>query len=209
MNILFFVTTFWFVSVMAVSFATNLLSNLNLLKKDYGSFYEIYIDLDLEDTALANIIDLTSRSEFLVTTGNQTKCAEYFGQALKITDINSILDKNTTFKSRAPYIKDCVTYLVNFETENDLNEILAKGSQLLEKQPYFYAIKKKFPDLFELYEVQMYAIKIILISTWNSTNKSLTTFNGDLFERRSDFNGATVRISFPDYMPDYGFDSEF
>ena len=62
--------------------------------------------------------------------------------------------------------------------------------------PYIYVIIQKGQEMFELHEVQFYSRKSIWISTWNATNNELTTSNENWYQRRLDFNGANLNITF-------------
>ena len=79
--------------------------------------------------------------------------------------------------------------------EDDPGLLAATKLGITRQPPYFFAIKQHRPEIFELFEVQTYSEKIISISRFNVTSKSLTYVNKDVFKRRSDFNGAPIRLS--------------
>ena len=62
--------------------------------------------------------------------------------------------------------------------------------------PYIYVIIQKGQEMFELHEVQFYSQKSIWISTWNATSNELTTSDENWYQRRLDFNGANLNITF-------------
>ena len=81
-----------------------------------------------------------------------------------------------------------------YEKDEDLNTVLSKG--ISGNHPYFFAIKQKNRVIFELYEIQIYSQKIIWISTWDTKNNKLISSDENALERRQNFNGATLRVSF-------------
>ena len=64
------------------------------------------------------------------------------------------------------------------------------------KPPYIYVIIKKGEETFELHEVQFYSQKTIWISTWNTKSNELLMSDDNWYQRRLDFNGANLNITF-------------
>ena len=64
------------------------------------------------------------------------------------------------------------------------------------KPPYIYVIIQKGEETFELYEVQFYSQKSIWISTWNTKSNELLMSDDNWYQRRLDFNGANLNITF-------------
>ena len=71
-------------------------------------------------------------------------------------------------------------------------------------QPYVFVISPKDNGIWELYEVQMYSEKMILLTTWYSNNETLDIFNQDIMKRRKDFNGRTVKTVYDDFYLNFG-----
>ena len=70
------------------------------------------------------------------------------------------------------------------------------GMRVTGNPPYIYVIIQKGQEMFELYEVQFYSQKSIWISTWNATRNELTTSDKNWYQRRLNFNGANLDITF-------------
>ena len=64
------------------------------------------------------------------------------------------------------------------------------------KPPYIYVIIQKGEETFELHEVQFYSQKTIWISTWNTKSNELLMSDDNWYQRRLDFNGANLNITF-------------
>ena len=64
------------------------------------------------------------------------------------------------------------------------------------KPPYIYVIIQKGEETFELHEVQFYSQKSIWISTWNTKSNELLMSDDNWYQRRLDFNGANLNITF-------------
>ena len=90
--------------------------------------------------------------------------------------------------------KEPVTYLLILDSDKDLETI--QDMKIPGKPPYIYAIVQKGEETFELYEAQFYSQKSIWISTWNTKNKKLIMSEGNWYQRRLDFNGANLNITF-------------
>ena len=113
---------------------------------------------------------------------------------LKIQDLNCqsnvlMIEKESKFSKiqgeRSPsFIKNqCQTYLVIFQEEIEFLDV--------ENEPYFFALKQD-KEKTEIHEVQVYSKKIIPLITLNKTD--MVKMNQNIFQRRSDFNGAKVRL---------------
>ena len=83
---------------------------------------------------------------------------------------------------------------MTLEKDIDLEAVLNK--QIIQNHPYIFAIKEKSKDIFELYEIQTYSKKIIWISTWNAKSKYLISSNENVLQRKQNFHGATLRVTF-------------
>ena len=90
--------------------------------------------------------------------------------------------------------KEPVTYLLILDSDKDLETI--QDMKIPGKPPYIYVIVQKGEETFELYEAQFYSQKSIWISTWNTKNKKLIMSEGNWYQRRLDFNGANLNITF-------------
>lgn len=90
--------------------------------------------------------------------------------------------------------KEPVTYLLILENDKDLETI--QNMTIPGKPPYIYAIVQKGEETFELHEAQFYSQKSIWISTWNTKNNELIMSDDNWYQRRLDFNGANLNITF-------------
>ena len=90
--------------------------------------------------------------------------------------------------------KKPVTYLLILDNDKDLETI--QDMRIPGKPPYIYVIIKKGEETFELHEVQFYSQKSIWISTWNTKSNELLMSDDNWYQRRLDFNGANLKITF-------------
>ena len=90
--------------------------------------------------------------------------------------------------------KESVTYLLILDNEKDLETI--QDMRIPGKPPYIYVIIQKGEETFELHEVQFYSQKSIWISTWNTKSNELLMSDDNWYQRRLDFNGANLNITF-------------
>ena len=90
--------------------------------------------------------------------------------------------------------KESVTYLLILDNEKDLETI--QDMRIPGKPPYIYVIIQKGKETFELHEVQFYSQKSIWISTWNTKSNELLMSDDNWYQRRLDFNGANLKITF-------------
>ena len=80
------------------------------------------------------------------------------------------------------------------DNDKDLEKI--QDMQIPGKPPYIYVILQKGEETFELHEAQFYSQKSIWISTWNAKNNELIKSDDNWYQRRLDFNGANLNITF-------------
>ena len=90
--------------------------------------------------------------------------------------------------------KGPITYLLILYDDVDLETIF--DMRVTGNPPYIYVIIQKGQEMFELHEVQFYSRKSIWISTWNVKSNELTTSDENWYQRRLDFNGANLNITF-------------
>ena len=80
------------------------------------------------------------------------------------------------------------------DSDEDLQTI--HDMRIAGHNPYIYVIVQKGEETFDLHEVQFYSQKSIWISTWNSKNNELKMSDDNWYQRRLDFNGANLNITF-------------
>ena len=74
---------------------------------------------------------------------------------------------------------------------------------LIGKQPYVFAVLRN-----ELFEVQLFSNRVIPIAKWNAEEEKLFELNPNIFMRRSNFNGASLRISQDKHVAWYNSNKE-
>ena len=169
----------------------------------------LHFDSDYDDSDIDKLKELSISSNFFLLLKNDQKInvsclglnADFSkGRYLRIVDIAFVLSQIRNFKFGRPYIKDgCLTYLVTYENDADINQLLIDGNKILDYQPYFFALKTGHKNETQLFEAQIYSKRLVLISTWNKIDQTLTYSNGNALERRSNLTGAIIRIPIPFY----------
>lgn len=130
------------------------------------------------------------------------------GIRLKISEIQTILERPKIQNEGSDFIKDpCLTYLVTFKADSDLNKLQKDGKHLLRHQPYLFAVKLTLENkISHLFELQIFAQKSQLIGKWENGKLNLLQDKIDVFARRSDFNGAKIRLTLSPYNSEYFLD---
>ena len=90
--------------------------------------------------------------------------------------------------------KGPVTHLLILDKDVDLETIFSM--RIAGNPPYIYVIIQEGEEIFDLREVQFYSQKSIWISTWNEKTNELTMSDDNWYQRRLNFNGANLNISF-------------
>ena len=167
----------------------------------------LQFDSEYDDSDIDRLKEMSISSNFFLSFKNDQKTkvsclgpnADFSkGRYLRIVDIAVVLSqtKNSTFGH--PYIKDsCLTYLVTYENDAGINQLLNDGSKIFEYQPYVFALKIANENETKLFEAQIYSKRLVLISTWNKINQTLTYKNGNALERRSNLTGAIIGLPIP------------
>ena len=164
-------------------------------------------DLENDDENIERLKELSISSTFWLSSKNEksvdVSClglnADFsIGRTLKIVEITDVLSQQKNVSSGHPFIKDgCLTYLVLYENDTDLNQLLIDGYKFFDHQPYIFALKTSHENETHLFEAQLYSRRLILISTWNKTDQTLTKSNENALKRRSNLDGAVVRLAGP------------
>jgi hypothetical protein len=167
----------------------------------------LQFDLKNDDKNIERLKELSISSTFWLSSKNEksvdVSClglnADFSnGRTLKIVEIADVLSQKRNISSGHPFIKDgCLTYLVLYENDTDLNQLLIDGYKFFDYQPYIFALKTCHESESKLFEAQFYSRRLILISTLNKTSQILTYSNENAHERRSNLNGAVVRLADP------------
>ena len=169
----------------------------------------LHFDSEYDDSDIDRLKELSTSSNFFLSFKNDQKTnvsclgpnADFSkGRYLRIVDIAVVLSRIRNFKFGHPYIKDsCLTYLVTYENDADINQLLIDGNKIFEYQPYVFALKTGHENKTKLFEAQIYSKRLVPISTWNKINQTLTYINGNALERRSNLTGAIIRLPIPFY----------
>ena len=170
----------------------------------------LQFDLENDDENIERLKELSISSTFWLSSKNDksvdVSClglnADFsYGRTLKIVEIADVLSQKRNISSGHPFIKDgCLTYLVLYKNDTDLNLLLIDGYKFFDYQPYVFALKTSLESETQLFEVQFYSRRLVLISTWNKTSQTLTYSNENTLEMRSNLNGAVVRLADPGYF---------
>ena len=170
----------------------------------------LQFDLENDDENIERLKELSISSTFWLSSKNEksidVSCLgpnAFFseGRTLKIVEIADVLSQKRNISSGHPFIKDsCLTYLVLYENDSDLNQLLIDGYKFFEYQPYVFALKTSHESETHLFEAQLYSRRLVLVSTWNKTSQTLTYSNENALERRSNLNGAVVRLAGPESL---------
>ena len=160
-------------------------------------------DLENDDENIERLKELSISSTFWLSSKNEksvdVSCLGLYadfsiGRTLKIVEITDVLSQKKNVSSGHPFIKDgCLTYLVLYDNDSDLNQLLIDGYKFFDYQPYVFALKANHESETHLFEAQLYSRRLVLISTWNKNNQILTYSNENALERRSNLNGAVAR----------------
>ena len=163
----------------------------------------LQFDLENDDENIERLKELSISSTFWLSTKNEksvdVSClglnADFsIGRTLKIVEITDVLSQKKNVPSGHPFIKDgCLSYLVIYDNDSDLNQLLIDGYKFFDYQPYVFALKANHESETHLFEAQLYSRRLVLISTWNKTSQIWTYSNENALERRSNLNGAVVR----------------
>ena len=169
----------------------------------------LHFDFKYGDSDIDRLKELSISSNFFLSFKNdqETKVsclgpnADFSkGRYLRIVDIAVVLSQIRNLTFGHPYIKDgCLTYLVTYENDADINQLLIDGNKIFEYQPYVFALKTGHQNKAKLFEAQIYSKRLFPISTWNKINQTWTYKNRNGLERRSNLTGAIVRIPIPFY----------
>ena len=169
----------------------------------------LQFDLENDDDNIERLKELSISSTFWLSSKNEksvdVSClglnADFLdGRTLRIVEIADVLTQKRSISSGHPFVKNyCLTYLVLYENDTDLNQLLIDGYKFFDYQPYIFAIKKSHESETHLFEAQFYSRRLVLISTWNKTSQTLTYSNENTLEMRSNLNGAVVRLADPGY----------
>ena len=169
----------------------------------------LQFDLENDDENIERLKELSISSTFWLSSKNEesidVSClgpnADFsYGRTLKIVEIADVLSQKRNISSGHPFIKDgCLTYLVLYKNDTDLKLLLIDGYKFFDYQPYVFALKTSLESETQLFEVQFYSRRLVLISTWNKTSQTLTYSNENTLEMRSNLNGAVVRLADPGY----------
>ena len=169
----------------------------------------LHFDSEYDDNDFDRLKDLSISSKFFLSFENDQKInvsclgpnADFSkGRYLRIFDIAVVLSQIRNFSFGHPYVKDsCLTYLVTYENNTDVNQLIINGNKIFEYQPYVFALKIANENETKLFEAQIYSKRLVLISTWNKINQTLTYKNGNALERRSNLTGAIIRLPIPFY----------
>ena len=163
----------------------------------------LQFDLDIDDENIEQLKELSISSTFWLSSkhdnSNDVSClglnADFsYGRTLRIVEIADIIIQKRIISSGHSFIKNgCLTYLVLFEKDTDLDQLLLDGYKFFDYQPYIFALKTSHENETQLFEAQFYSKRVVLISTWNKTSQTLTYSNENAIEMRSNLNGAVVR----------------
>ena len=174
------------------------------VESDILNFNSEYDDSDID-----RLKDLSISSKFFLSFKNDQKTtisclglnADFSkGRYLRIVDIAVVSSWIRNFTFGHPYIKDgCLTYLVTYKNDADINQLLIDGNKIFEYQPYVFALKTGYENETQLFEAQIYSKRLVPISTWNKINQTFTYKNGNALERRSNLTGAIIRLPIPFY----------
>ena len=169
----------------------------------------LYFDSEYDDSDIDRLKELSISSKLFLSFKNDQKTnvsclglnADFSkGRYLKIVDIAVVLSRTRIFKFGHPYTKDgCLTYLVTYENDADINQLLIDGNKIFEYQPYVFALRIGNENVTQLFEAQIYSKRLVPISTWNKINQTLSYINGNALERRSNLTGAIIRLPIPFY----------
>ena len=167
----------------------------------------LQFDLDIDDENIEQLKELSISSTFWLSSkhddSNDVSClglnADFsYGRTLRIVEIADVLSQKRIISSGHSFIKNgCLTYLVLFEKDTDLDQLLLDGYKFFDFQPYIFALKTSHENETQLFEAQFYSKRVVLISTWNKTSQTLTYSNENAIEMRSNLNGAVVRLADP------------
>ena len=98
------------------------------------------------------------------------------------------------------FIKNAPTYLLVLNEDNDINNVLSNTRDLFKHVPYIFIINLSNHS-YDLYELQFYSSKTVLVSSYNRSSRVNKILCNNIFERRSNFNGALVRTSILEGKP--------
>ena len=167
----------------------------------------LQFDLENDDENIERLKELIISSTFWLSSKNEksvdVSClglnADFsIGRTLRIVEIADVKSQKRKFSSGHSFIKNgCLTYLVLFEKDSDLDQLLLDGYKFFDYQPYVFALKTNHENETQLFEAQFYSKRLVLISTWNKTSQTLTYSNENAIEMRSNLNGAVVRLTDP------------
>lgn len=181
-NVLLFLEAFFIL-------ATSSLRDIDFTQIDSQAFDTILIQYELSDTNVDELVtDIAEMSLYFST--NDEFC---YKNALKIIDETAGISNH----SKIPFISnECFTKFVIYKMDFDF---------FSSPEPYYFALKVNFDGLPEaLFEIQTSANKKVEIGKW--TNETFSSLNQDIYKRRSDFNGAKIRLTVPPFMPYFEFD---
>ena len=164
-------------------------------------------DLENDDENIERLKELSISSTFWLSSKNEKsidvsclglKADFSIGRTLRIVEIADVLSQKRNISSGHSFIKNgCLTYLVLFQKDSDLDQLLLDGYKFFEYQPYIFALKTSHENETQLFEAQFYSKRLVLISTWNKTSQTLTYSNENAIEMRSNLNGAVLRLADP------------
>ena len=144
------------------------------LRIDFEYFDAFLLDqMDADDTSFENA-KVQALTHFIVSK-EPDNCQ--MGNILKVVDLKE-LKVYSKSQNYIEYIKNpCLTFMATFENEQNLKSIMKDVR--IPGQPYIFAMNKDGV----LFEIQIFSQRIVQIKKGVST-----------MERRSDFNGAKVKL---------------
>ena len=167
----------------------------------------LQFDLENDDENIERLKELSISSTFWLSSKNEKsidvsclglKADFSIGRTLRIVEIADVLSQKRNISSGHSFIKNgCLTYLVLFQKDSDLDQLLLDGYKFFDYQPYIFALKTSHENETQLFEAQFYSKRLVLISTWNKTSQTLTYNNENAIEMRSNLNGAVLRLADP------------
>ena len=204
------ISLFWLCLVLKNSFSYSFITKktLYLLKNTALDFEEkrilsldSYMDSDINHY---NFIPLVENSYFYLSTKDMSNISclsslgefQHFESVLRIIDFQSLekyekVDNHSTIS----YIKECynLLLLLPFKTTFKMPSV-AKQANII-NHPYLFTMEHNENNLLNLHEVQTYSNQSILIATMNLNDANITHVNKSPYDRRQNFNKASIRLS--------------
>ena len=171
-------------------------TNLDLRTLDEQIYCQLVIESDFD-------LSLVDSTKMYVTRKPAPDCHP----SLVLRDLSS-MDRTTCPDNNHPLIKDPnVTFLfwndLAIDSDELLDESLFRAMPCnLPFQPYFFLLTQSYPDQFTVEEIQIFIQSKSQVMTlfqnkdgsWNVNDSSLV----DIYSRRSNFHGMTIKSHFDD-----------